>query len=73
MAQQSTTGISFSLYDVVDDCEGEVACVRYCLALGILSLVTLTIDPFPKVFPGFFLAKGLFLLWTVTSGEQPET
>ena len=31
------------------ECEGEVVCVRYWVALGLLSLLTLTMDPLPKV------------------------
>ena len=50
----------------------KVVCVRYWVALGILSVAALSSDSLPKLFPGYFLAKGLILLWTVYS-KQPGT
>ena len=50
----------------------QVVCVRYWVALGILSVAALSSDSLPKFFPGYFLAKGLLLLWTVYS-KQPGT
>ena len=50
----------------------QVVCVRYWVALGILSVAALSSDTLPKFFPGYFLAKGLLLLWTVYS-KQPGT
>ena len=49
-----------------------MVCVRYWVALGILSVAALSSDSLPKFFPGYFLAKGLLLLWTVYS-KQPGT
>ena len=62
-----------SLWQVGEEWEeGEVVCVRYWVALGILSVAALSSDSLPKLFPGYFLAKGLLLLWTVYS-KQPGT
>ena len=65
-----TDSSELSLWEVGE--EGEVVCVRYWVALGILSVAALSSDSLPKLFPGYFLAKGLLLLWTVYS-TQPGT
>ena len=68
-----TDSSDLSLWQVGEEWEeGEVVCVRYWVALGILSVAALSSDSFPKLFPGYFLAKGLLLLWTVYS-KQPGT
>ena len=45
-----------------EDFEGDVECVRYLVAFTVLSLVGLVVDPLPKFFPGFFIAKILWIL-----------
>ena len=68
-----TDSSDLSLWQVREEWEeGEVVCVRYWVALGILSVAALSSDSLPKLFPGYFLAKGLLLLWTVYS-TQPGT
>merc|ERR550517_1722950 len=63
--------LELSLWQVGEEWEeGEVVCLRYWVALGILSVAALSSDSLPKLFPGYFLAKGLLLLWTVYS-KQP--
>ena len=59
-------------FPIVDDCEGEVKCVRYCMAFAIILLVGLVVDPLPKLFPGFFLGKLVFLLWTLYRSSSIE-
>ena len=51
---------------IVEDCEGEVECVRYCMVFVILLLVSLVVDPLPKLFPWFFIAKLTLYIWTLS-------
>ena len=41
---------------------------RYCLIFTMMMMIGLVMDPFPKLFPGYFIAKLLLYLWANSKG-----
>ena len=72
MAVVDNTGLGLWEVGEEHECEGAVVCVRYWVALGVLSVAALSMDNLPKIFPGYFLAKGLLMLYAAYS-QQPGT
>ena len=53
-----------------EDMEDDLTWLRYWVVLSLVHMVELVVDPLVDFFPGYLLAKCIFLIWCMAPVEN---